>query len=251
MSLCILTNTTALFPATTTLSGRLVHTMPLEAVEQGLVSPGVEAYTRVFNELEKEFNAILVLTASEAILPGIEFARQAARGHGGIAKISVLDSLQIGPGLGILAQLAARKAAAGMSLAEVEDYLRTLIPYLFTILCPENTPGSKGRQADQQGSLPVYLLEDGQLMPYKKVRTHRHLHENLQEFMGEFEKPQRLAYFHGKNVSLHIRPLREAAATLFPGIHFSDSELNESLAAIFGEHTVGLTVLEAPGESRF
>lgn len=258
MSLCILTNTTALFPSTAAASGRLIQILPLEVGEQGNLQVEVESFSRIFNQLEQEFNAILVLTASETILPGAELARLAVHSHGGTARIAVLDTLQIGPGLGILAQLAARKAAAGLTLPEVVEYLRTVIPHLFTIICPDKIPaqtGAKnrhvpGQPGDPVGAQPVYILDEGQLVQYKKVRTLRHLHENLQEFMGEFEKPQRLAYFHGKNASLHIRPLREAAAGLFPGIQFSDLEFNNTLTALFGEHTVGLTILEMPGESR-
>ncbi|HEY3313621.1 MAG TPA: hypothetical protein VGK00_18425 [Anaerolineales bacterium] len=253
MSLCILTTSTALFPPASPGCGRFIRTLSLEAEGQSLALPGADDYTRIYNELECEFNAILVLTAPEAVVPGAETARLAAQSHGGTAKISVLETLQIGPGLGILTQLAARKAAAGASLLEVEDYIRSVIPYLFTILCPDTTPGAPGKKStqngDQSGALLVYLLDEGLLMPYKKVRTQRHLLENLQEFLGEFEKPQRLVYFHGKNASLHTRPLRETAAGTFPGVHFVDLVINEALASLFGECTVGLTVLEKPGEN--
>jgi hypothetical protein len=83
---------------------------------------------------------------------------------------------------------------------------------------------------------------------YKKVRSQRHLLEILQEFLGEFEKPQHLAYFHGRAAGLHTRPLREETGSLFPGIHFHEIELNPALTLLFGEHTAGLTVLEIPGE---
>lgn len=253
MSLCILTTNTALFPPAASGSGRFIRTLAPGAEGQGFIPAEANDFTRVFSELEREFNAILVLAAPEAVVPGAETARQAAQSHGGTAKISVVDTLQIGPGLGILTQLAARKAAAGASLLEVEDYIRAVIPYLFTILCPDTTPAAVGKKslagADPSGALPVYLLDEGQFTPYKKVRTQRHLLENLQEFLGEFEKPQRLVYFHGKNASLHTRPLRELAGGMFPGVHFVDLVLNEALTDLFGEYTVGLTVLEKPGES--
>ena len=124
--------------------------------------------------------------------------------------------------MGILTQLAARKAAQGASLQEVEEYIRSVIPYLFTIFCPDHFPNFDQPVFDsiqeQTGAQFVFSLEDGLLVPYKKVRTQRHMLEILQEFLGEFEKPQHLAYFHGRNVSLHARPLREAAGGLFPGI---------------------------------
>jgi fatty acid-binding protein DegV len=256
MSLCIITNTIALFPPTSSNSGRFVHTMMLNSSEGGIALPGVEDFARIYDEMENEFNAILVLAASNAIVPAVENAQLAAQSHGGLAKIKVLDTLQIGPGLGILTQLAARKAAAGAGLFEVEEYIRAIIPYLFTIIYPDNTPlyreeytqHASGHGGEQSNIQPVYSIEEGQLTPYKKIRTQRHLLETFQEFLEEFERPQQFAYFHGNNTGLHLRPLRELAGNLFPDIHFNDLNLNPTISGLLGEHTVGLTVLEMPRE---
>ena len=140
MSLCILTNTTALFPPTSSSSGQFIRAMTLSVNEQGLSLPGIEDFQRTYTELEREFRTILVLAPSGAILPIAETAQLAAHCHGGTANIVVVDTLQIGPGLGILTQLAARKAALGACLTEVEDYVRAVSPYLFTIICPGGTP---------------------------------------------------------------------------------------------------------------
>jgi fatty acid-binding protein DegV len=254
MNLCILTNTTAIFSPASASSGRLIRVMPIGmSVEKDPCLPGPEEFQSVFTDLEREYKSILVLTASEQIIPLTNTALKAAQSHGGTSKISILDTQQLGPGLGLLAQIAARKAAAGAGLAEVEEHLRSIIPYLFTIIFPEKLPvfehGNLLPQGNDPANLPIFSLEEGQLSVYKKVRTQRHLLEIMQEFLGEFEKPQHLAYFHGKNISLHARPLREESSGLFPGIHFHEIELNQTLTTLFGDHTVGLTVLEKPGES--
>jgi len=224
--------------------------MRLETNEQGIALPSVDDFSQVLNELEHEFNNILVLTVSATILPIAKTAQITAQSHGGTAKISVLDTLQIDSGLGILSQMAARRAVTGIGMPELEQYIRTVIPHLFTIICPNlasnNELGQNQRANDLSNTLMVYSLEEGSLTPYKKVRTQRHLLETLQEFLGEFEKPQYLTYFHGRNASLHTRPLREAAGDMFPGVHFNDLELNDAFTRLFGEHTVGLTVLEMP-----
>lgn len=255
MSLCILTNTAALFSPITANNGRLIHVMTLEVDEQNnLQLPVQEDFSRIFNELEADFKDILVLTASEALLPAAETAQMAAQSHGCTSKISVLNSMQIGPGVGILAQIAARKAASStVSLQEVEEYIRSAIPYMFTLIYPDRIPAYKDGKSrsgdDSVNGVSVFSLEDGRLSVYKKVRTQRHLLEILQEFLGEFENPQHLVYFHGKSANLHTRPLREEASNLFPGVHFHEIELNPALSAIFGEHTIGLTILEMPGEN--
>lgn len=256
MSLCILTNSSALFPPAFSNNARCLRIMPLDADEFGITLPELDDFDRIYCELEREFNAILVLTASEMIVPIADTAHLAAQRHGGLAKISVLDTRQIGPGLGILAQLAGQKAAAGASMPEVEEIIRAVIPYLFTIICPGNPAhyqdgkrqSAPGHAKDQTSAVPVYSLEEGLLVPYKKVRTQRHLLESLQEFLEEFEKPQHLTYFHSKNTSLHVRSLRDVAGVSFPSVNFNDLDLNATTLKLFGEHTVGLTVLEMPGD---
>jgi fatty acid-binding protein DegV len=139
MSVCILTNNTALFPPTSSSSGRLIRVMPLNTNEHGTIRPSIEDYSHTYNDLEHSFNDILMLTASDTLLAIHDTVQQAAQSHGGTAKISSLDTLQIGPGLGILAQLAARKAATGASMQQVEEHIRSIIPYMFTIvLCSDN-----------------------------------------------------------------------------------------------------------------
>ncbi len=255
MSLCILTNATALFPPTSSTSVRLIRNMPVGLSEKGVLLPEIELFQHIFNELEREFRAILVLTSSQALHPTAQIAQIAAQGHGGTAKITIVDSLQIGPGVGILAQLAARRAANGASLPELEEYIRSVIPYIFTLLYPEKIPLFQNADKEQTLKLnseqtnptTLFLLDEGLLTPYKKVRTQRHLLENLHEFLEEFDQPQHVSYFHGKNANLHTRPLLEISSSLFPSAHFNDLDLNQELSALLGEHTVGLTVMEIPG----
>ena len=254
MSLCILTDTTALILQTAPNGGKFAFPSHHNMDGSDPQPPDLQDYLQIFTDLEHEFKAILVLTGSDAIFAGLETARQAAQSHGGSAKIEVLDTLQIGAGLSMLTQLAARKAATGMGLLEAQAYLRTVIPNLFTIICPDNLPNgpednaNPDKPADPANTMTVYSLEEGLLSPYKKARTQRHMLEIFQEFLEEFETPQQVCFFHGKNTNLHIRPLRESIQGLFPGTQFTELELNERLTGLFGEHTAGLTVLEMPRE---
>jgi len=188
------------------------------------------------------------LSPTPALLAGFEAAQMAAQSHGGTLKISVLNTAQIGPGLGILAQHAAHQAACGASLLEVEDAIRAIIPHLFTLICPGKNPQDKMPPCGEQAYQPIFSLEEGALVPYKKVRTRRHLVEDLQEFMEEFETPQQITYFHGNACKQRPNALREAASRLFPNIHLNDLNLNLPLMALFGPETLGLTVLEMPAE---
>ena len=254
MSICILTDTTALFPTISAGTRHFINVVPVKSEDHHLIPPVESDFLKIFDDLEKQFNAILVLTTSDSFLPSYEAAKSAAQFHGGMAQIRVLNTNLFGPGLGVLTQLAARKAAAGESVIVIEEYLRSIIPYFFTIVFPSNTASDLENKkipglfspAEKSGPAQIYTLEDGQLNPYKKVRTQRHLLESYQDFLSEFEQPQHLVYFHGKNTGIHARPLREAASNLFPGTNFNDLELNDTLTIMFGENTVGFSILEAP-----
>jgi fatty acid-binding protein DegV len=246
MSLCILTNDSALFSFASFDSMQHLRSMPLLPNTQAMAAPEQADFARVYSQLEREFSSLLVLCPAPALLPGLEAAQSAARCHGGMLKICVLDSGQIGAGLGILAQLAARQAVAGVSLSDVSDFVRSVTPYLFTLFCPDRNPQDTRSALSDPPNHPIFSLEDGVLAPYKKSRTRRHLVEDLQEFMEEFERPQQLIFFHGSASKLHAHGLHDAVGRLFPGVLLHDLNLNLPLTTLFGPQTAGLTVLEIP-----
>jgi len=243
MSTCILTDNTALFPTALSSCNGHLRTFPLTFVDGKCQPPSPADFKRMYTELERSFEALLVLTVSEQILPLAEVARQAAQGHGGALQISVLDSQQIGPGLGLLALLGAKAIAAGARLPEIEELLRAALPHIYTLLCPEFDPDG---ETDEQSNFSIYSIETGALNVYKKVRTRRHLLDALQEFIEEFEKPQQIAYFHGRAPNPRARPLRSEVESLFPETPFTEMEINATLSNLFGPQLVGLTLMELP-----
>jgi fatty acid-binding protein DegV len=215
--------------------------------------PLLEDFAQAYCELEREFDAILALTLSSQLVPVAQVAEQAALQHGGKAQIAVLDSMQTGPGLGMLAQLGAQAILAGASLAEVEQHIRAASAYLYTLIHVDAESLSRSTFApvqedvDEAGLLPLLLLEDGQPVLYKKVRTRRHLLESFQEFVEEFETPQRITFLRGRYSAIPSRPLREIARERFPQTPFSDMEMPAPLARLFGSEAAGITVMEMPG----
>src|SRR5690242_3039650 len=111
-SVCILTDNTAQLPYGGFAGQRLIRSLPLHVDGPSISLPTLDDFLHVYRELEREFNAILVLTLSSHLLPVAEVARQAAMQHGGTARIAVLDSRQTAAGLGMLAQVGAQAALA-------------------------------------------------------------------------------------------------------------------------------------------
>ncbi len=243
MPVCILTDSTAVFPASSFTGQKFLRIISLKTRDGQVNIPPVEDFLRAFNEMEHYSNEILVLTVSSAILPLFDVANRAAAQHGGLTKITVLDSRQTAAGLGLLAQIGAQAALNGASLAEAENRVRAAIPNVYTLLSAEEESGETAQNGDA-GSVPIFSIEDGQMAPYKKVRTRRHLLETFQEFIEEFEYPYQIIFSHGPNNSLRSRPLRELTASLFPGVPFSEQELPASLVSIYGSQAATITVME-------
>lgn len=212
--------------------------------------PPLEDFLRTYRALELEFDGILVLTLSSSLLPMAQAAQQAALQHGGKAKITVLDSKQTGPGLGMLAQLGAQALANGASIKDLEDHLRAASTSIYTVIHIDaarfaHAPFSpQGIDFSETGLLPLLTLDDGQLTPYKKIRTKRHLLESFQEFIAEFETPTQIACLSGRDSAIRPRSLREIATENFPEVPFMEMELPAPLAHLFGPETIGITVME-------
>jgi fatty acid-binding protein DegV len=252
-SICILTDNTVQLPQGVFPGLRLIKTLPLRADEHSVSPPSLEDFLRAYRELEHEFAAILVLTISSHLLPVAQVAKQAALQHGGKAQITALDSKQTGPGLGMLAQLGAQAILAGESLIGVEGRIRAAMAHIYTLIhldaedLSRSTLTPAQTNAEEPGPFPLFMLEDGQLAPYKKIRTRRHLLESFQEFVEEFETPRQITFLRGRHSSIHSRPLREIARERFPKTPFSDMEIPAPLARVLGSQAAGVTVMEMPG----
>ncbi len=242
MSICIITDSVATFPATSIGHRNLQIVMPRS--EKGIPQlPTAGDFLRTFNSVNHD---MLVLAASSDILPGFEIASHAADQHGGTNHITVIDSRQIGAGLGYLALSACQVALTGLSLNELETHVRASIGDIYTMIAINAGARDENTEESADGT-SIYSIDDGQLSFFKKVRTRRHLLETFQEFLDEFEHPRGIAFAQGPDGSLRSRPLRELSASLFPGVSFSEQDFPALLLPIYGSGSACLTVYEPGG----
>ena len=246
MPICILTDNTAHLPREPFPGAPLIQTIALRVEDRLLSAHSVDDFQRTFRGLEHEFDSILVLTISGHVLPVAEIARAAAIQRGGKVCISVLDSMQTGGGLGILAQIGAQIAAKGQPLTEVEKHIRAAIPNIYTLIHTEAgfLPGQAA--TDTPLPLPIFTLDEGQLSLYKNVRNRRNLLESFQEFIEEFEHPQQVNILCGSDTLLRSRALRAISRDLFPDTPLGAGEMSAPLMALFGAQSIEVAILEAP-----
>lgn len=225
-----------------------------------VIPPSPQAFVDFYGRLSQEFDFILVLTISSLLNSTMKHALSASVQSGHHAIIEVVDSQSTAVGLGLLVQAAAGLASAGAALKEIAHQVRTSIPRIYTLFCiPELShlaqagflEHSQAQAGEMLGLLPIFVLEDGRLTPTQKVRTPRHLFESFQEFLGEFDNPTHIALLRGVNhTTSRTRPLRQFVQETFPDTPFSEHSLNQPLAALFGPQSIGLVVMEKPGERR-
>jgi DegV family protein with EDD domain len=266
-SVCILTDGTAQFTQNDFPGHERVYfapfTIPPAALqttdsrpEAGvpLIPPSPQTLLELYMRLSREFDAILVLTLSSQLSLVTANALTASQWFNQPTPIDVMDSRTTAVGLGWLVEAAAGAAAQGIALDEIIHRVRTLQPHLYMLFCiPQLTVlaemgylnRSQAVAGEILGMLPVFSLEDGHLAPLEKVHTQRHLLESFQEFLQEFDAPQRVALLLGNNQSAaRTRPLREFVHGLFPGVMYSELPLPPVLVTMLGSQSIGLAVMD-------
>jgi len=253
---CILTDSTAQFTRPDFPGHEHVCIVPFSISGDGgrrLQAPDVEEFTAQYRSLGREYDQIVAVLLSSALSPAAGNARRAADANGWRARVQVIDSQTTAVGLGLLVERAAAAALKGDMLA-VERKVRETMPAVYSLFC---LPGlrtlalsgylseSQALVGEMLGLLPIFAMEEGQLSPFNKVRTQRHLIETFEEYLGEFADPAHIALIRS-NGNGRGNPLREYVETAFPDVAFSEHVPNAHLSALFGPNSAGLVVLEGP-----
>lgn len=260
--ICIVTDNTAQFTRPNFVGHEHVYVIPFrlqgEAAAEELIPPQVDDFVRLYARLSEHYEGILVITLTSFLHPLAGTARRAAQEYGGNhLAVQVVDSQNISLGLGMLVQLAAAAAGAGESLAAVERLVRQSIADVYMLFCIPALErivkyGCLSRAqavvGEMLGWLPLLALEEGRLVPLQKVRAARYLVEALQEYLSEFEEPERIGFLWGqRHQACYTRPVREFVRLTFPRAAFSEHMLEPAVSALLGEQTIALAVMERRG----
>lgn len=260
--ICIVTDNTAQFTRPNFVGYERVHVVPFR-IQSGpkgedLLPPRVEDFANVYTRLGECYDVALVITLTSFFYPLTNIARQAARqcanNH---LTVQVVDSQNISLGLGMLVQLAAAAASAGESLASVERLVRQSIHNVYMLFCIPTLERlvrygcltqAQAVVGEILGWLPLLALEEGRLIPLQKVRVARYLVEALQEYLSEFENPERIGFLYSQqHQTCYTRPIREFARMMFPHAAFGEHMLDSMVTALLGEQTLALAVMERGG----
>jgi DegV family protein with EDD domain len=218
--------------------------------------PSVQTFERVYANLHTRTDQILSIHISGRLSQTLNHAQRGAESLLGRCKIVVVDSLTTSLGLGILAKAAARAAQEGANLDEIVRLVRGMIPHIYVVFYVDEMDYlERGRRIGRAQAIlgtmlnikPLLFVEDGEIIPLEKVRTHEKAVEKLFEFVAEFSELEQAAI-----VQRHPTPteetkmLLERLEQLFPGIEFPIIQYGPVLASHIGLSAMGVIVYETP-----
>ena len=276
---CILTDSTAQFPAPLFPGNELVNVIPLHVeLNESLYTdakdirtanlpasarqenspralpPTVEEFAEVFSNLGRRYTEIVTILVSSHLTPVVPYAVEAASTTGGPARIHVIDSQTTAVGLGLLVQAAARAAQLGADTIEITRLVRGMVSKIYTVFCVQSLSylykaghldPAQAIVGEMLNVMPFLILENGRLVPIQKVRSPRHLVDILHEFIMEFNDLKHIAIIQG------VPPFEQEARNLRDRINgenatpsFSEHTLGAALATILGPRSLGIVVWE-------
>ena len=276
---CILTDNSAQFPTASFPGHKLVNVIPLHirvdsvyhlggkgikgadlppstlgGLEPEVLPPTVEEFQQMYGFLSRKYDEVVVLLISSHLLPVIDMAQEAAESMRGVIDVHIVDSRTMAVGLGLLTQVAAKAAAEGLPGADIVRLLRGLLPHIYCMFC---LPGLTYLQhsgllgpaqaivGEKLGVMPLFILEEGRLVPVQKARSSRHLIDCLHEFVNEFADIQHIAIVQGiPPFEQEVRSLRERFADDHGAVPVSEHTIGPAVAALLGPHSLGIFVME-------
>ncbi len=272
----ILTDNTAQFPAEKFMGGQLVHTLSFnmfELVQNPALSPENEEIQSIKPEkrhrislpseetiretllsLSDQYIEIIILVVSKQINPLFFVLEEAITKLPNSLNYHLIDSQTITIGLGLLVQIAANSAYRGVSVEEIKNTMRSVIPKIYSIFCVKNLSflyfsglidPAQAVIGEMLGINPCLLLENGRLIPTHKAKNFRHAIDLFLEFTSEFENLRNIALLYGDGYnSQDFQTLRSRINHQFSTASFSEHPINGAVSCIFGPQTTGLVVME-------
>ncbi len=274
-SVCVVSDSTTLFPNPVFAGRSRVHLLPAtwqgqtaaERLKAGdfplslkdqaalqLATPSAAQLEAFFRKLGAHYDGVLMIVHAERFGGLAPVAAGAAASLHGSLPVRVIDSGTLGLGLGLLVQAAAEAAEAGLDLADLDLHTRNLSARIYGLLCVPALSylqrsglvnPSQAMVGEYLKITQVYTLEEGELMPSQKTRNARHLVDALHEFLSEFDDLEHVAIMQGVPAfDQETRALRERLLEERGALSISEQTVNAPVASFVGPHSLGIFALE-------
>jgi DegV family protein with EDD domain len=168
-----------------------------------------------------------------------------------------MDSMSTSWGLGLTVIAAAEAAEQGQPLDEIVRLVRGLLPHLYVVFYVDRLDYLEGggRIGVAQALLgtmlhikPLLLVEEGEIIPLEKVRTHLLALEKLASFVAEFAALRDVVILRSPLESSNgelVEALQEQLSLALPDRQFPVIEYDPVLACHLGPEALGVVVYES------
>lgn len=218
-------------------------------------APSVQTFENNFLQLAKSYSGVVAILHANTLSKTYQNAVSAAKKLKGKLEIEVIDSQTIATGLGLAVLTACEAAEQGQTVPEISELIRNLLQRIYSVFCiPGLTylhrSGYLGKAQATIGEhlkmLPIYVLEEGELVPTQKARNHRHLVDLMHEFVTEFELLDHLGLIQGvPPFENETRTLRERLDPDFEELPISEHIISPELSLMIGPHSLAMFILQS------
>jgi len=221
------------------------HRMTSGAELPKTTQPSPADFARVYTELSNQTDGIVSIHISAKLSGTYSSAIMAAKEVAGKVKVVVIDTMMASMGIGLLAIVAARAAAAGASLEEVvqlvtEKMSRTSYFGFVSNLEYLYKGGRLGKGQAFLGSLlsikPILQMADGEVYPLERARGYQKAFSRLIEITKSRGSLEELAVLHATTPDEAAR-LTAELKPLVDEDHFYLSRIGPTIGTYLGPGT--------------
>lgn len=218
-----------------------------------LVAPPPQVIRQRLRALARRYRDVVVMTSGDGLTSVFSHALEASAGTLHRLHLQVWDSQTMGFSLGWAVQEAAAMAQEGASAREIVTHLRRIRNTFYTVIAVQSLSYLHGSRlldpaqalvGELLGITPLFLLEDGGLLPLYKARSSRHLLDLLIEFAEEFAHVRRVAIMAGAALCDEGETLRQRLREVFPDLSIPCLSQSVTLQALFGPRALALFIQE-------
>ncbi|HEY58002.1 MAG TPA: DegV family EDD domain-containing protein [Anaerolineae bacterium] len=218
-----------------------------------LLSPPPQAIRMRLRALAHRYCDVVVMTSGDGLTSVFSHALEASAGTLHRLHLQVWDSQTMGFSLGWAVQEAAAMATQGASAREIITHLRRIRNSFYTVIAVQSLSylhesrlldPAQALVGELLGMTPLFLLEDGGLLPLYKARSSRHLLDLLVEFAEEFAHVRRVAVMAGEPMCDEGKALRQRLSEVFPDLTIPCLPQAATLQALFGPRVLALFIQE-------
>jgi DegV family protein with EDD domain len=212
--------------------------------------PAPGAFQAAFRSLAADHDEIVAVLMSSKLSGCVQSATTAAAELEDQIRVEVVDSFNVSLGLGFQAIRAAELAAQGHGAEEIArrvhaDVNAYNLAFFVDTLEYLKRGGRIGGAASLIGSLlqlkPVLRIDEGQVVPYERTRTHARAVDALREFVAGWPAINRLGVIYSRDRAEAEHLVAELPTTVDPD-RIVIAQLSSVLSAHVGPGVLGVCI---------